>query len=547
MKIKSESEILDPDIRKQILIEINQDENQKRKSEMKKRYDVFKDKTGKFVLEKLEKEVRRETLEQMVHRVSNLSILRKIIDKRAMVYKDGAIREIASEENFDDRQDQLSQVSDLININSVMKKVNRYFELFKNCTVYVRPSFNVDTNKADITLRVLPPFLYDVVEDAENPEIGRVFIFSYYNGEKQSMSARDPGLSGTRSTKSPSNQFRDGDGFDQILADAPDDFGSNYERYVWWSDNLHFTTNGKGEIISGEDIENPIGKIPFVNFADDQDGKFWAVGGDDLTEGSILINQLLTDMYLISKMQGMGVMYAQGKNLPPHLDISPNQVLLFEQNEGDPDLKIGYLSSNPPLGDHMRMIEQYLAMLLSTNNLEPGTVQGQLSATAAASGVQEMIRKSENIDDIEEQRQMYKDLEPEIIDMVSRWERLLWERGLLNEKWDNIGLLPDDFDYVLKFPESRRIMTDMDKLAIIEKRRDLKLDTMIDSLRRDNPDLSENEAREKIAEIRLEKMENYFSAFEVQNGNPKESSNEENTSESDEGLEQPDTGSEAST
>ena len=53
--------------------------------------------------------------------------------------------------------------------------------------------------------------------------------------------------------------------------------------------------------------------LPFVDFSKLKDGELWNDFGSDLTIGSILINILLTDMYWISKYQGMGLGYIFGK------------------------------------------------------------------------------------------------------------------------------------------------------------------------------------------------------------------------------------------
>lgn len=546
MKLKKEEQILDEDFRKDVIEEILDEENQIRKMREKKRYDVYKDGTRKYVIERLEKEYSNaDTLQDAIHRTANLSILRKIIDKKSVVYKDGVIREVNSEQGKEEKQEQLDSFTDLLNINSAMKKVNRYLENHKNCDVYITPYDCPMTGYKKIRLQVLPPYLYDVIEDAENPEIPRVYVFSYMPSVEQKTYSKGHGQSGSRSHQRETNSFRGGDSKDQIIADSPADFGKNEMRFVWWSNNFHFTTNGKGEILndtSDEEliIENPIGRVPFVNFSKDRDGQFWAIGGDDLIEGSILINHLLTDLYFIAKYQGFGIFYLIGKGLPKDFKIGPTDAVLLEQQEGDPDAQIGFATSSPPLESHMKMIEQYMAMLLSTNNLEPGTVSGELSATSASSGIQEMIRQSELVDDIEDQRELYRDQEPHIYDIIFLWQNLLFESGELDKKFADIGMVDiDDFDYSLKFPSPKRFMTDKEKLEIIEKRLDLGLDTKIDAIMRDNPDLTEEQAREKLAQILAEKLERQrefingqiIQKDEEENENTKEENNQEEEQE----------------
>jgi hypothetical protein len=348
-----------------------------------------------------------------------------------------------------------------------------------------------------------------VIEDGENPEIGRVFIFSYFaDGATRHQAA--PNESGLRTgTDTPLN-FRSGDGHDQIIADSPDDFGQNKMEFVWWSTNYHFTTNAKGQLVKGTnkgDVDNPIGMLPFTSFSKDQDGQFWALGGDDLSDGTVLLNQLLTDLYFIAKLQGQGIFYLIGPRVPESLKIGPSDAILMETKEGDPDTQIGFASSSPPIEAHMKMIEQYVALLLSTNNLEPGTVRGELSATGAASGIQEMIRMSENIDDIEDQREVYRDNEPEIFKIITAWHNLLLDRGVAHDDLKQLGMIDPLEKVSLSFPSPKRFMTDKDKLEIIAKRRELNLDSSIDSLMRDNPDLSREDAELKFLKILEDKLQ----------------------------------------
>jgi len=285
-------------------------------------------------------------------------------------------------------------------------------------------------------------------------------------------------------------------------------------KFVWWSHRYHFTTDIKGELIDinpeldpNDAVKNPIEILPFVNFSKDQDGEFWALGGEDLVDGSILINQLLADTYFIQKLQGQGIFYMAGKGLPEKYKVGPSDAIVVKKEEGDPPLDIGFASSNPNIDASLNMIEQQLALILSTNNLEPGTIQGDLSATTAASGIQEIIRRSENLDNLTDQQELYRDNEPLIMDLIVKWHNLLFEKQMLDDDVRQIGSISEEASYSLKFPEPQVYKGEKEELEVIEKRRELKLDTMIDSIMRDNPDLTREEAEAKYLEILEEKQE----------------------------------------
>ncbi len=512
-----EEQILEQDFRKKVIEEILGPENTERKKNMKQRYDVFKDGTKQYVLDRLQKEIGPDDFEEAKYRVANISLTRKIIDKKAMVFKDGANRTV---EDSPETEEQVASYVDWLNHNTKMKKVNKYLELFRNCAYGALPYLDPISGLWKIRSQVLAPYLYDVIEDTENPEIGRVWIFSYFLDDSSS-SVKPPNHSGLRSNNRGLN-FRYGDDVDQIIADSPDDAGSNRMEFVWWSTKYHFTTDVKGEYVTGENkgnVDNPIGMIPYCNFAKDQDGQFWAIGGEDLIDGAILINQLLTDLYFVAKLQGQGIFYLIGPNVPETVKVGPSDAILMKTKEGDPDTQIGFASSAPPIESHMKMIEQYIALLLSTNNLEPGTVRGELSAVSAASGIQEMIRMSENIDDIEDQREVYRDNEPKIFEVIFRWHNMLLDRGVAHDDLKELGVFDLSQVVSLDFPEAKRVMSDKEKLEILEKRKDLGIDSAIDTIMRDNPDLSREEAEDKFKRVLEDKLK-YNSLKLLSFGNP---------------------------
>ena len=492
MKIFNESDLLNREFRLAVIKDIESNENKSRKAEAYKKHRVYKDKTKKYVLEQLESEYEKDTLQEIKNLCSNISIGRKMIDKRAMVYKNGATRK-ASDEIF---KSQIDMIVDEFDVNRVMKKVNSFVELFYNCAVQTMPMFNEASGKYNLKLNVLPPYLYDVIEDAQNPEEAKCVIYSYYNnGQTQYDLAPEQ----ARRTGTVNLSFAEGDGQDQLIADSPADQGKPNKLYVFWSDKYHFTCDEKGEIVRGlqdDKLLNPIGKLPYTFFAQDQDGAFWSEGGDDIIDGSILINRLLTELFFIAKLQGMGIFYMFAKNPPKTFKFGPNRAIVIDQQEGDPTPSIGFATSNPPLNDHMAMIEQYLAFLLSTNDLSPSSVSAKLTATSAPSGVSQLIERSELTGSIEDQEEIFKDKEPLVINVISKWLNLYFDKGLLSNNLMQIGPIDETERYSLQFASAQPFMTEPEKLNILKQRIDIGIDSIADAIMKDNPDLTREEALE---------------------------------------------------
>lgn len=500
MRIKNQQELLDEATRKKIIEEINGPENLARKAEAFRRYQCLKDQTKDYTLAQLKKQFDQSTIEEMEYAIANVSLVRKCIDKLAKVYSYGVNRVIKTGSKKDDKATAAVQaLSKTLNLNTQMKQANKYLKLQRNCMVYVKPC---PTDAGwDIKVQPLSPFLYDVIEHYYDRTKPMAVILSDYSTSRVSYTINDAAI---RSGEEKVNS-RHGDGKDQAIADSPIDAES--KGYVWWTDSYHFTTNENGEIISDREYnENPIGELPMVNLAIDQDEQFWAVGGNDLVDGAILINSVLTHNQHIATTQGYGQFWMRGKNLPRNVKIGPSKAILMEHVEGEPQPDIGFASSNPPLDSLRGLVEQYIALLLTTNNLSTSSVSSQLTGgMSAPSGVALIIDKAESIEDVNEQREIFAQAEPMIWRKIAKFMEVLGSSMTLELKEN-----PVDAELVskmtTKYNEPPSIQSESEKLNNIKLRKELGINTLVDLILKDNSDMSNEEAEQKLAEILKEKI-----------------------------------------
>jgi len=244
MKIKDESLILDEQFRQKILKEIDGPENTARKDEALRRFDVYKDYIKYYMVEILQKELDPETVDEMVSRTSVVNLLKKIVTKKARVYKTGVDR------NFGEQaQDMCNEIYEYLRANMCYKKANRFLELAKNALLCITPK-ECDDGKWSYCMRPKFPHQYDVIEDARDPEKPLVIIFSPHTRTGETYDLR---INEGRGFGAYQANFRAGDGIDQTIADSPSDGADSMKdsrEFVWWSKNFHFTTNSKGQIIS---------------------------------------------------------------------------------------------------------------------------------------------------------------------------------------------------------------------------------------------------------------------------------------------------------
>ena len=497
MRIKNEQEILKIEVRREIIAEIKGSENQARKHEAYKRYLCYKDKTKDFVVEQLLRQFDQSTVEEMQYCVSNISFVRKIIDKLARVYNNGVKREIMGDEQATDNLHGLEKELDF---NTSIRLANKFLKLQKNLAFYVKPcpvSMQDGSQKYTIKLDAMNPYLYDVVEDYYDRTNPMAYILSDFDYAPTLYTTKDPAYAGRAGSEikgvNPQTNRQD-----DIIADDPDD--AKLKGFIWWTPSYHFTTDETGEIISGPEIVNPIGELPFENFAIDQDGQFWARGGADLIDGSILLNSILTHNQHVAVTQGYGQFYMRGKNLPRNIKIGPSKAILMEYQEGEPAPDLGFATASPQIDALRNLVESYIALLLTTNNLSTSAVSSSLSNSTAPSGIAMVIDKAESMEDVNDQRQIFIDNEPAIWRKINKWISVYGDSLVDGLK----GLsLPENFedDFVLIFNEAPVIVSESEKLANLKARKELGIDSMVDLIMKDNPSFSMEQAEEKLKNI----------------------------------------------
>lgn len=515
-RIKAEDEILDSMVRKKVLSDINGPENFQRKQLSQMRHEIYKDNTKKWVIKALAAQgLRLDTLQMMSDRASNISVCKKIVDKKAKCYAGGVNRKATNDAD----QDKVDSLVDLLELNSKNKKADKWRELHRNCLLQVVPVKNVNESEDagidlfDISYRILAPWQYDAIEDYYNHERPLVVILSEYVYKPKPVvfgGTQDPGIVGAQMPNAVNTKTRpEGDGINQTIANNPyDDIEC---RYIWWSKRYHFTTNDKGEILTEESPDgnvNPINKLPFVNVAQDQDGEFWADGGDDLVEGSVLINLVITDMLSIAFQQGFGQpVVTGGPEIPNQFASGPNNAIILRQKDkDDPVPSFTFAQANPPLKEHQMILEMYVALLLSTNNLAPTNVANSINASQFPSGISLLIENSELQGSIEDKQTIMKDAEEDAFEIIRDWQNHYFDLGALTDEFKEIGRISDDTEIDITWNQTKPVITETEKLNNYKLRLDLGINDKVDLIMMDNPGMSKDDAEKKLLEITVQRL-----------------------------------------
>lgn len=535
MKLSNEADILNQDVRLAIIKHIRSNENRMRKDEAFKRYQCYKDHVANYVEDALLKQFDTDTVREMSYCISNLGIVRKVIDKLARVYKYGVKREVLDDEAGTEA---IQTAEKECNVNECFKKTNRILKLNKNCVQYILPkNYDMQGETKTIKPMVLPPYLYDAIPSEDDETRAMAYVLSDYEPYREPERITKTGIVATQTPANHSKNvielpvYSSGD----VQGGKPDD---EKMQFIFWTENYHFTCDAKGNIIS-TDIENPIHMMPLVNYAEDQDGEIYAEGGGDLTRGAILINSMISNINHIAITQGYGQVVMSGKNLPRNMKVGPNKIVLLEYQEGEPTPTFEFATANPPLDQLRALVEMYVALLLTTNNLSTSGVSTSMQGGVAfPSGIAMMIDKAESMEDVEDQRQIFIDNEQKFWDIFAAWHRVLKSQGVLCEELAQVDF-PEQLQVSVQYERPKAIETDKERLEVMKLKQELGLISKLDMLRAEYPNLSDEELQKKLENIMQEQLERMKQAQEAMGGSQGRQDNGDNNGDSAGGSGQP--------
>lgn len=522
----NDEQILSIEFRRKILDEINGWENKERKKRAAATWEIWRDGVKPFVMQRLEAQgFKKETLEIMKQRASNVNLLKKIVSKKARSYAKGADRSIMTDgkENDEQATKDLEAVCSAMGLTQAMKRLDKYRQGVRNGIGYIYPEKVEHEGKLLWSLRTktLYPHLYDVIPDSNDHEKPRCFILSPFADEASVLEQPSIGGGDGRQVGTYANPAYRRDMIEQGIANSPRDTGAQKREYVWWTAKYHFTTNDKCEIIkekSGDVVDlgngtaghkNPIGRLPCFNICQEQDGEYWALGGDDLVDGTVLLNIKLTDMEAILHMQGWGQLKVTGQNLKnKNFQVGPQVALLLETEAGaEVQTDASILSHDPHTDDHLKSAEVHVALLLTTNNLSVKSVSTNLQASSLASALAKMVDEAEVLDDVSEDQEYYAAKEKEAVRIGSAWVEVLRPtRELIPELMATKPIKVQQM--VTYFHKQDQVVTEAERLANLRARKDLGIDTMVDIIKKDNPGMTDAQAEKKLLEIIQEKEKN---------------------------------------
>lgn len=481
------------DYRKQIIDEILGDENERRKKDHLKRFEVMSDRQHDFVVAKLKSEFGEKALEEM-RLITSINLTKRIVNEKASIYTEEPERVF---NNMSKKDEQLAiDMFEAVKLNVKMKKANKVYKLHAQGAIMVTPN----PAKKIVDVRILRPHQYDVVPVPDAPEEAAAYIISQFDKEKLIQTI---------------------DQLDQKIADR-EDYKRTLMRFVWWTPEFNFKTNGHGELIitDPQDGEEPleipgmtpnlIKRLPFIDLAGEKEFEFWIRLGQNVVDFNIDYSATWSDMMTISKMQGyaQAVLTGDIEQLPNNIKMGPLHVLMLPATStSEVATKFEFVNPNPDLEGSLNAQERLLNNFLTSEGLDVDIVTSSpTGGQRFSSALERMLAQIDKFKATKDDFDLFKDAEVQTFELLRDWNNALQEFDFLKEDFKK-GKLPENAYIEVNYKKPETVQTQSEKEDSVIKRLEKNLITKIEAIM-ELRGIEEKEAKKVLEELNLEKEEN---------------------------------------
>lgn len=441
--------LLDAAIRKQIVDEINGEENKSRKEESLKRFEILSGRQGRYITKKLESEFSKKTVSEM-RKITSVNIAQRVISEQSSIYLTEPVREFS---NLNEEQElHVDNIYKHARANIKLKKANRVYKSNQQALLQVVPSDGV------ISFRVFWPHQVDVIPDEMNPEKAYAVILSVFDKYRYLNSSSDSGSPANVPSRSVNTSGELIDGRNQMIGDADDYKDRAGKRYEVWTNDLNFMMDGNGNIVSEETV-NPIGELPFVDISIDKDFEFWVRRTNNAFDFTVDQGAMLCDIATIIKLQGYAQAIVYAEKQPENMVIGPNHILFMELDPNkQTQPKFEFVSPSPDLGNTLQFYDSLLRVFLTSIGADPKTVSGSLDAKTFSSGVERLLAMIEKFEASKDDIDLFRWVEERVYEFIKLWNNAYQGTDLFIDELRG-PMLPDDSKLSVKFAEPQSIQT----------------------------------------------------------------------------------------
>lgn len=488
----SKINLLDKNIITQIVNELDNGEERDRKKKSFDNWQIYSGNQDPYVLAELQN---RRPKSWQAYTVSDVSISKMITDKKSKAYKQQPLRFIDKGES--PKNERLSEIYKEGNAIRQMPYYDCCFNLHKHCLMWVNYMVN-DDGTGKYNFMALQPHEFSVIRHKTTGDLLAVIL----NYAHRDMTA-GAGY---------------GDGLDGLLAESQADSSAQSRIYRMWSndnyvvikveENELMTANGKKIQKSVTYLSNPdnpnnvniLGKLPFCYAS--QELAIDYPTPNPIGDQSVRFGSLLSELLTAANIQGTSsLVFKYPEEMQGNFDNISNgliDVVELPQSsaEGAKPTELDYISPAPDLAGQKDAYMSYLEGVLSQHGISVGQAMGN-DVEASSSGIALAIKNANVQDMIEINQQVYVQLEKSMFDIIKAWE-----------SWLGSSVFSDDDELNIVFKKPKVLISDKEVLDNIKLRLDMGLMKKYQALMELDPNLSEQDAKDEIADTEKEKQAN---------------------------------------
>lgn len=473
--------------RKDLIQEINSQENLDRKDLSLKQFEVYKGRIKQHVKEYLLEHNDPTTVKEMPL-VSCANLAKRVGDQEASIYKSAPFR------TFNELDESQTEAIQNLYVDAKADRMS-----LKSNKVYAQQRqglIQIVPKGGRLIERVLWGHHYDVITDPNDPEKAIGYAIS--------------GVDKSRT-------LTGGDASNQRIADK-EDYKAKLKRYVVWTDELNFIMDGRGEVIKNGDNDdgtNKLGFLPFIDVSYDKDFEYFVRSPEDLLDFTIQFNAGLSELFHIMRMQGFAqaVMTGPKELAASQLTVGLNKVLKMVVEDGDtvtPTFE--FVSPNPDLAGSISVLETIIASFLTSRGIDPKAISlRQDSSAKYTSGLERLLAMIERFEASKEEVDLFKGVEQQRFKIYRGWHNAAVNTDLLDDKYVSREI-KEDASVTTEFAKPEIVLTESDQVDLFIKKKAAGVYSRVDYIME-----TENIETRELAIERLKEIDADNAAFSVVN------------------------------
>lgn len=462
---------------RKIIDRISSQANMDRKNKSFKAKKIFDDVQKPYVLEEL-KRLYPKTYEKM--RVSDISLTKQVVNKKAKAYKEGVIRILDKRDG--DESKKYQEVVNAKKLNKAWKSIDKILNTIRYAFLWVLKDHEV----GEYRYRALWGHEFDLILDEDTGEV-EALILSFpdnnIEGVVEAYEEKEPGQETVKTyaiwTKKQHVAIRD-------VKNKKDNRKSRID--------FIFPKNTRGRV--NKEMVNPWGRIPGVFVCNDDSGLFPECS--PLSDQSTLFNIMVSDYLTATSSQGFGQLVIKKPHSLKIEEIENGMFTALEiplsDNVDEPQGDASYINASPDLEGQSNTIMNLINLILSNNGINSGeVVNGGVQDFASA--LDRMISQGDCMDSIEENQGLYADGEQEVFEIVKSAE----------QAENKFPFKSDRVQTIYKKPKPMR--SDKDIRAEVKEKRELGLIHEWEKFKILDPNLTDEECKDRLNSIDKERAE----------------------------------------